>query len=54
MDPPPIQYARTDGGVNLAYFAVGSGPTLIHTPWIVGSIAQEWDIPPIRAWYGLA
>jgi len=51
MDAPPIQYARTEDGSNIAYFVVWSAPTLIHSPWLVGSIAQEWDIPPIRAWY---
>ena len=29
MDAPPIQYARTEGGVNIAYWTLGeSGPSL--------------------------
>ena len=51
MNPLPTQYARTEDGVNIAYWEVGSGPTLIHSPWVLGNIAQEWEIPPIRAWY---
>ena len=26
MDAPPIQYARTDDGVNIAYWTLGQGP----------------------------
>lgn len=25
MDAPPIQYARTEDGVNIAYWALGAG-----------------------------
>jgi hypothetical protein len=26
MDAPPIQYARTEDGVNIAYWTLGDGP----------------------------
>ncbi len=26
MDAPPIHYARTEDGVNIAYYDVGQGP----------------------------
>ena len=51
MDAPPIQYARTDDGVNIAYWTLGEGPPLLHLPPSISNIQQEWDIPPIRSWY---
>ncbi len=32
MDIPPIQYARTNDGVNIAYAVAGHGPVLIEMP----------------------
>jgi pimeloyl-ACP methyl ester carboxylesterase len=32
MDAPPIQYARTDDGVNIAYWTLAEGHPLIHQP----------------------
>ena len=52
MDAPPIQYARTEDGVNIAYWAVGDGPPLVHlAPASFGHVAMEWEIPELRAWY---
>ena len=31
MDTPPIQYARTEDGVNIAYWALGEGPSDLAT-----------------------
>jgi class 3 adenylate cyclase len=47
MDAPPIQYVRTDDGVNIAYFDVGSGTPLIFMPNLPYShIEQEWQSDP--------
>ena len=49
MDTPPIQYARTEDGVNIAYFVAGSGPSLLHFPHIGGNhIVLAWEIPRYR------
>ena len=29
MDAPPIQCSRTDDGLNIAYWTLGSGPTVL-------------------------
>ena len=29
MDAPPIQYARTEDGVNIAYWTLGEGPPVL-------------------------
>ncbi len=52
MDAPPIQYARTEDGVNIAYWAIGTGPTLIseHRPSL-SHIEQEWRTTYIREFY---
>lgn len=35
MDAPPIQYARTADGVNVAYWTVGSGAPVV---WVNDSV----------------
>jgi class 3 adenylate cyclase len=46
---PQIQYTRTSDGVSIAYYAFGSGPTLIATAAHLGmSISGDWRIEPIR------
>jgi hypothetical protein len=47
---PVIQYAKTNDGVNIAYYAIGNGePPLIYlTP---GShLEREWEYPEQRSW----
>ena len=41
MDAPPIQYARTEDGVNIAYRTVGerTNPALIIVPW-----GDDWRV----------
>ena len=52
MDAPPIQYVRTEDGVNIAYWTLGHGPTLIHGMMPAGShVELEWSVPSVRAWY---
>jgi pimeloyl-ACP methyl ester carboxylesterase len=42
MDVPPIRYARTSDGVNIAYYVVGEGPTVVRTLGWFTHIEQEW------------
>ena len=52
MDAPPIQYARTADGVNIAYQQFGDGPAavLLHPPG--GShLTLGWRIPRFQATY---
>jgi pimeloyl-ACP methyl ester carboxylesterase len=48
---PRIQYARTSDGVNIAYWALGEGPALVHLPVFTGHVQLEWEIPQVRDWY---
>jgi class 3 adenylate cyclase len=52
MDAPPIQYARTDDGVNIAYWTLGEGPpVLILHSLAFSHLVLEWDVPAMRRWY---
>ena len=52
MDAPPIQYARTEDGLNIAYWAIGDGPTLIFNhPMTFSHIEQEWRTTYHREFY---
>ena len=52
MDAPPIQYARTDDGVNIAYWTIGSGPPLLHlVNHAFSHVELEWRVPALRDWY---
>ena len=52
MDAPPIQYARTEDGVNIAYWTMGDGPPLL---WLPTQPAVPWvvyqDQPETQAWF---
>ncbi|TMB68101.1 MAG: adenylate/guanylate cyclase domain-containing protein [Chloroflexi bacterium] len=49
---PRIQYATTDDGVNIAFWAIGEGMPFVHMPWFRSShIQREWQIPEYRRWY---
>ena len=49
---PPIGYAHTDDGVDIAFWSIGDGPALIAMPGLPWShIQMEWSIPAMRAWY---
>jgi DNA-binding NarL/FixJ family response regulator len=44
-----IRYARTSDGVNIAYFAIGSGPLLINLPAPpFGNVELSWRIDEFR------
>jgi pimeloyl-ACP methyl ester carboxylesterase len=47
---PPIHYARTIDGVNIAYYSIGAGsPPLVYVvPF--SHVVQEWHHPELRAW----
>lgn len=45
MDAPPIQYAKTSDGVNIAYWAIGEGPPLVVLPTpMATNIQLEWEL----------
>jgi class 3 adenylate cyclase len=51
MDAPQIRYARTRDGVNLAYWAVGSGPVLVIIDLPTSNVQFEWNQPGSRLFY---
>ena len=53
MDTPPIQYAREEDGVSLAYWTLGerSNPAVVIVPWGVGHLSMVWQMEPFRTWY---
>jgi len=46
---PVVQYAKTSDGVNIAYFAIGEGASLVYLP-AGGSAGQVWRVPELRSW----
>jgi len=48
---PRIQYAKTNDGVSIAFWTLGEGIPLVHTPFTFGHIQMEWQFPEIRRWY---
>ena len=54
MDAPPIQYCRTADGVNIAYWTLGEGHSLMvlrQASW--GDPASEWAVEDFRRFYEL-
>ena len=50
--PPAIRYTRTDDDVDLAYWRLGRGSVLIHSPNVqLGHAGAEWSVPGMRRWY---
>ena len=48
---PRIQYAKTSDGVNIAYWTLGEGPSLVQTPPIPFSQVQlAAQMPEDREW----
>ena len=50
---PHIQYAKTSDGVNIAFWAMGSGPPLIQVNPPAGIFHAQfaWRIPSLRRWF---
>jgi len=49
---PQIRYAKTADGVSIAYYAMGSGPTVVDLgPPPASHLRMELQIPEIRNWY---
>ena len=50
---PQIQYAKTEDGVNIAYWTMGEGgtPLIIGPPLGWSHIALECQLPELMAWY---
>jgi DNA-binding CsgD family transcriptional regulator/pimeloyl-ACP methyl ester carboxylesterase len=52
MDAPPIQYCRTEDGVNIAYWTLGEGPTaLVLSLPTLSHLELEWGIASFRSFY---
>ena len=52
MDAPPIQYARAEDGVNIAYWTLGEGPPLIEQPQSPYSHCEAaWQDPNAQRWF---
>ncbi|HJM88588.1 MAG TPA: adenylate/guanylate cyclase domain-containing protein [Dehalococcoidia bacterium] len=49
MDAPPVQYARTEDGVSIAYAVHGSGPSLVYLS-AYSHLDMDWRVPEFRAW----
>jgi class 3 adenylate cyclase/pimeloyl-ACP methyl ester carboxylesterase len=44
MDAPRIQYAKTEDGVSIAFWAIGSGPVIVLPPLLMYShVRLEWE-----------
>jgi DNA-binding NarL/FixJ family response regulator len=43
MDAPPVQYARTSDGYNIAYGVAGSGPALLFLPLLFQHFSLFWS-----------
>lgn len=49
---PAIRYVRTDDGVDVAYWKLGRGPVLLHSPNVqLGHARSEWTVEGMRRWY---
>ncbi|MCH7548462.1 MAG: hypothetical protein IH969_02820, partial [Candidatus Krumholzibacteriota bacterium] len=48
---PSIHYARTEDGINIAYWTLGKGSPLIADVGYWSHVQREWDIPERRAWF---
>jgi pimeloyl-ACP methyl ester carboxylesterase/DNA-binding CsgD family transcriptional regulator len=56
MEMPPIRYAKTRDGVNIAFYVIGSGPPVVHAlPHVTSHLALGWRVPGPRSFIeGLA
>jgi class 3 adenylate cyclase len=51
---PRVQYAQTEDGMSIAFWALGNGEPFVYAPIMPFSHTQlEWGIPECRRWYEL-
>ncbi|MCA9218379.1 MAG: alpha/beta fold hydrolase [Planctomycetales bacterium] len=51
-DAPSIHYVRTGDGADIAYWTLGRGPVLLHSPNVqLGHLHAEWSVEAMRRWY---
>lgn len=49
---PPVRFAHTSDGVAIAFWTIGRGPPLVHTPpFPLGHLLVEWQNRANRAYY---
>ena len=48
---PRIQYAKTEDGVNIAYWSMGEGNPAIQVVGSLSHLQKEWAFPERRAFY---
>ena len=51
MDIPPVQYARTSDGVNIAYTVAGNGRPCVEVPGLVSHLQASLAVRPLRGFY---
>ena len=52
FNPPSIRYVRTSDGLDIAYWKLGRGPVLLHSPNVqFGHAQSEWSVDGMRRWY---
>jgi DNA-binding CsgD family transcriptional regulator/pimeloyl-ACP methyl ester carboxylesterase len=50
MDAPPVQYARTSDGYDIAYCVSGSGTPLVVAGTGLAHLQLAWQMPGLRDW----
>jgi len=48
MPEPQVRYARTEDGVNIAYYTLGSGPPFLWVSLPQSHLLEEWRVPMMR------
>jgi len=49
---PEIRYVRSEDGVDVAFWRLGSGPVLVQAPLVPFShVELEWRLPELATWY---
>lgn len=54
--PPPVRYARSADGADIAWWSLGRGRVFLHVPNVqLSHLHAEWNVPGVRRFYeGLA
>jgi len=52
VQSPPIHYVNTRDGIDIAYWTLGRGPVLLHSPNVqLSHLSAEWSVKSMRRWY---